>query len=532
MSADFHKTSVRRSTGGVTMKHLIMGLIVLSVFLFSGCGLLQYFTVAEIVEQETVEESVVEKLKNSNGIEVPVFRGYFLNVDYSNPELFLQCGPQTRITDEIAAIADQFNDNKDISTIKEIYGWMMRNLSGVEGEKFGRTSHEIITSGGVTGCTDYGLAFVSLARAKGIPSVFIQTARIDWIEARKKSNSGMIIGHILVEVYIDGKWYLVDSTSGRLYLNYDRNNFSLPDGYYVFAKSIEVWDSGAKDEKENWQMMMDLFWIFDPSVYKNPGYDYMDLTTGETKSSGVFTGHSTVIGSSALIFGKRSPVELFDDRFTAHFSNKRLLDLCFADIDEVMSTQRIIVLHSLDQPATMPDYMLSIIPEFSSSETPVILNEIRDGRRIVLIMADTTDELMKIIRELPDDFLDGPRDGETIPVVEIVKDSVLVYGMRNPVGVFEERFIKGFSRKGFLSLGNSKYERFQETELVVVLYSLDCPDKIPFYIEEYLPEFSSSELPVIVNEWRGGKQIILIKTSSEAELIELIGKLPDGFLLR
>ena len=528
----FLKASERRSSGGVTMKHLLLVLIVLSLFLFSGCGLLQYFTVAKGVEQETVEESVVEKLENSNGIEVPVFRGYFLNVDYSNPELFLQCGPQTRITDEIAAIADQFNDKKDLSTIIEIYGWMMRNLRGVEGEKFGRTSHEIITSGGVTGCTDYGLAFASLARAKGIPSVFIQTARIDWIEARKSSNSGMIVGHILVEVFIEGKWYLVDSTSGRLYLNYDRNNFSLPDGYYVFAKSIEVWDSGAKNERENWQMMMDLFWIFDPSVYNNPGYDYIDLTTGETKSSGVFTGHSTVIGSSALIFGKQSPVELFDDRFTAHLSNKRLLDLYFADIDEVMSTQRIIVLHSLDQPATMPDYMLGIIPEFSSSETPVILNEIRDGRRIVLIMTDTTDELMKIIKELPEDFLDGPLNDENVPDVEIVKDSVLVYGTSNSVGVFEERFIKGFSRKGFLSLGNSQYERFLETELVVVLYSLDYPDKMPFYIEEYLPEFSSSELPVIVNEWREGKQIILIKTSTEAELINLIGQLPDDFLLR
>ena len=197
-----------------------------------------------------------------------------------------------------------------------------------------------------------------------------------------------------------------------------------------------------------------------------------------------------------------------------------------------MSTQRIIVLHSLDQPATMPDYMLGIIPEFSSSETPVILNEIRDGRRIVLIMTDTTDELMKIIKELPEDFLDGPLNDENVPDVEIVKDSVLVYGMSNPVGVFEERFIKGFSRKGFLSLGNSQYERFLETELVVVLYSLDYPDKMPFYIEEYLPEFSSSELPVIVNEWREGKQIILIKTSTEAELIDLIGQLPDDFLLR
>lgn len=111
-----------------------------------------------------------------------VFKGYFNNVDYSDVSVFLNSGSQTKITKEIEDIAKQFNDKKDISTIKEIYNWLINNLKYGDGEKFGRTSIEIINSKKYTGCTDMGLAFIALTRAKGIPSVFVQTGRIDWIE--------------------------------------------------------------------------------------------------------------------------------------------------------------------------------------------------------------------------------------------------------------------------------------------------------------------------------------------------------------
>ena len=75
------------------------------------------------------------KLKSLNLAKPPtvtqdlgVFPGYFKNVDYSKPDVFLVSGEQTQANDEIRSIAAQFSNKKDLSTVKEIFGWMKRNL--------------------------------------------------------------------------------------------------------------------------------------------------------------------------------------------------------------------------------------------------------------------------------------------------------------------------------------------------------------------------------------------------------------------
>lgn len=342
-----------------------------------------------------------------------VFKGYFQNVDYSDPNVFISSGEQSKLTSEINNIAKSFNDNKDLSTIMEIYQWMSRNLRLIEGEKFGRTSHDILTSKGVTGCTDYGLAFIALTRAKEIPTVFVQTARVDWIKERQESNNGMITGHILAEVYIDvnndGKkeWCLVDSTSGRLYLDYNKDNFSLSEGYYVFAKSLEVWDSGAKNEQENHMVMMELFKDFDLSLYNNPKYEYINLMDGRKGKTGEFMADSTVIGNSAQIIGEKEPVELFNSMFTNGFINKDMVSFSLVNKGKLTSTQRIIALYSFDMKNKIPDFVKELVPEIENSREEYVMNKVRDGRRIILVKAKTINRLMEMIENLPSDFLDS-----------------------------------------------------------------------------------------------------------------------------
>jgi hypothetical protein len=207
----------------------------------------------------------------------PVFKGFFKNTDYSNPNNFLYCGDQTKVVDSsIKEIAKSFNDNRDITTIEEIFRWINQNLQYGNGEKFGRTASDIIKTRMFTGCTDMGLAFAALSREKGIPIVFVQTAKIDWIKDYITNNpdKNHLRGHILVEVYLsDNKWYLVDSTAGKLFLNYNKDNMSLNDGYYVFSKSIEVWDTGIKNEKENYVNVFNIFKGFDVNKYVVPLYE-------------------------------------------------------------------------------------------------------------------------------------------------------------------------------------------------------------------------------------------------------------------
>lgn len=230
------------------------------------------------------------------------FNGYFYNIDHSDPTAFLKNGPQTQNNNH-KDILDQFNNNKDLSTLIEIYSYIsssaFQNSSDMYMEKFGRTVDEIIDSKTLTGCTDYGLVFASIARDKGIPTIFIQTARVDWIYDRIRDKAQGIIGHILIEVYIDGKWRLVDSTAGKYYSDYDTNNFSLNDGYYVFSKSIEVFDSGVSSEQENYSMMMNLFRNFNLEAYSDPIYDYIDMRNGITRNGTPFEfGQYTVTKAS------------------------------------------------------------------------------------------------------------------------------------------------------------------------------------------------------------------------------------------
>ena len=233
-------------------------------------------------------ESINEILPVSEFYHEPVdnyksFQGFYHNASYDNVSKFLRNGVQTQ-SETAKKIAATINDKKDISTIKEIYQFTSTQLAYGDGEKFGRTSEEILSSGISTGCTDYGLAFISIAREKGIPSVFVQTGRIDWIYDRVRNNDKGITGHILVEVYLDGNWYLVDTTAGKLFLNYNRNNFSLNDGYYVFSKSLDVWDSTILNEADNYTQMREVFKHFNIAAYKEPLYDYINLSTGKTET--------------------------------------------------------------------------------------------------------------------------------------------------------------------------------------------------------------------------------------------------------
>lgn len=334
------------------------------------------------------------------------FRGFFQNTDYSNPDIFKTSGEQTRITDSIHKIADEFNDNQDISTMKEIFRWMNQNLKYGDGEKFARTSADIIDSRIYTGCTDMGLAFAALSRAKGIPTVFVQTGRIDWIEMLVKDDpgKGFITGHILLEVLLsDQKWYLVDSTAGKIYLKYDRNNFSLPDGFYVFSKSIEVWDSGIKDEQDNHEKMFSIFEGFDLNKYLNPKYDYIDLLSGTTLQSGDFRGNSLVIGTGAVILGEKEPVEAFYNKYLNGIDCDLYGELVVKE-STLTTSSLLIDLHI--RGSRYNTYLKDYLPDIdSNAKDGTIFRYTVGGQNRILIIGDSEESLVKIVNKLPNDFI-------------------------------------------------------------------------------------------------------------------------------
>ncbi|NLJ79783.1 MAG: transglutaminase domain-containing protein [Firmicutes bacterium] len=77
------------------------------------------------------------------------------------------------------------NDKQDGSTVQEIYNLILALVE--DGPRpavptFELTASYILPNGVAVGCTHYAVAFATLVRAKGIPAVIVDSAKLDWIQ--------------------------------------------------------------------------------------------------------------------------------------------------------------------------------------------------------------------------------------------------------------------------------------------------------------------------------------------------------------
>ena len=213
----------------------------------------------------------------SSGHTPKVFQGLFKNPNYSNLKILLEEDSLTERTRQVNKVAEIINDNKDFSTLKEIYN-LLRGISTDKSPEntFEVSASQILSTPITGGCSTYATAFATLARAKGIPTVVIDSATLNWINEGCSLNH--VQGHFWVEVLINGEWYLVNSTGGSLYKNYDRSNWYLPEDpykYIAFSKSLSPIDTGASEYSHN--SLQKIAFIKKDINYKEPNYPEVDL---------------------------------------------------------------------------------------------------------------------------------------------------------------------------------------------------------------------------------------------------------------
>lgn len=167
-----------------------------------------------------------------------------LYINNMNQNLFLKQGEQTQITDDISKIASGFSE-EGLDLVVKIIKWIRKNLKSNSDKKVKdkvfrqRTADQIIKDGYTTGCTDIGLVFIALARAKNIPTKYVETIRRKWMESEDED---FIEGHIFAEVFFNDKWYIIDPTEACLKFWYDR--------WIVFAEGLDSWDIGIRNYQE------------------------------------------------------------------------------------------------------------------------------------------------------------------------------------------------------------------------------------------------------------------------------------------
>lgn len=177
---------------------------------------------------------------------------YFTLPYYEYPEWYLTITDQLVLPDTVKKDIDKkINNEKNLSTIEGILKYIKNNYSEPKKDAVKdrmATASEIIQQGGCIGCTNYATLFQAIAKYKGIPCIVVDATSTKHIEKMRKEGSDWVIGHVLVECYIDGKWILVDSTNGDIYLDYDVENFRLDstsspyddDMLYIYYKAPDL----------------------------------------------------------------------------------------------------------------------------------------------------------------------------------------------------------------------------------------------------------------------------------------------------
>jgi hypothetical protein len=193
-------------------------------------------------------------------------------VDYGHPERYMAQGQQTHICDP-SVIDSLRGKEQGIGHLGQIYFWIKGNFTtwSAGGSTIGQvTVDQLLTQRRLAGCHDWGLVFAAAARELGYPAVMVDTVSITWAGQLQAGQKGPYVGHVFVEVFVNEKWVLVDSTNNwYVETGYDPTNPVIPlrmgndgtgpgtYGLYVMRKGVDTWGYGIQSNAELQHLMED-----------------------------------------------------------------------------------------------------------------------------------------------------------------------------------------------------------------------------------------------------------------------------------
>ena len=164
--------------------------------------------------------------------------------------VWLESGEQSAITSRIAKDSIKISGRNRRERLYRAmhYIWQTFSYDGwLNTEAFRRTADELFETRILGGCSDFALVEIALFRAVGIPSRMVITANVDWIYQYHQDGLAMSEGHSFIEVFLEERWHLVDSTYRWFFSGYDPGSPSYPHGEYFCKRGKDFWDMGIRD---------------------------------------------------------------------------------------------------------------------------------------------------------------------------------------------------------------------------------------------------------------------------------------------
>ncbi len=193
---------------------------------------------------------------------------------------YLMNNNQSSVNDEIRNFCKNIPDINSIDDFKKIdkifFEYFSRDTST---PKFSRSVIDIFNSKTFSGCSDIGMMMATILREKGIPTVYVETANVDWLNKEINNLPGheVMQGHRFLEILLGEKWYLYDPTFHVIYDNYDSSNNNYPRRYYVFAKGENANSLGVYNTKDERALAISKLNNYDSNEYVDPNYPVINL---------------------------------------------------------------------------------------------------------------------------------------------------------------------------------------------------------------------------------------------------------------
>ena len=188
---------------------------------------------------------------------------------------WLEGGEQSRMTASILEAAGNISGSKRRERLHHAMDYIWRNFSSdawFNSLAFSRTAGEILKDKKLGGCSDFALVQITLFRAVGIPSRMVITANVDWMINSRSNPLSMNEGHSFIEVYLEDKWHLVDTTYRWLFSDYDLNNKSYPHGEYFCKRGRDFWDMNIRNVLDSNKILKNQALKYDGN-YETPLYE-------------------------------------------------------------------------------------------------------------------------------------------------------------------------------------------------------------------------------------------------------------------
>jgi hypothetical protein len=232
-------------------------------------------------------------------------------IDYSHPNAYLPLGAHFGSKDRILKVAATIKGKSPEEKLVAIHRWIESNLTYKKDAPYvWRDFDGLVRDGNYGGCADYSVAFGSLARACGIPTVWVKTLDADWIrDFRLRGKEDNWRGHVFLEVFLHGGWVLLDDTQMALYEDYDPKMRILPGLRYAYDKGGDPYDLVLSSRWELWKQETRAYFR-DFDVSKLPVGKGKDMVHGTEVAASGATSAPTKYRAVFVFFSEKAAQSL------------------------------------------------------------------------------------------------------------------------------------------------------------------------------------------------------------------------------